>query len=1063
MKKLTLLMALLFAIGMVLHSQEVQVKGKVTSSEDGSALPGASVIVKGTQVGTVTDGEGNFVVKVPSGATTLVVSFVGMKTQEVDIAGRQVVDVVLQPEVIGMEEVVVTALGIKRSEKALGYSAVTIGSDDIAQTRTNSLMNSLQGKIAGVSITSNSGAPGASTKVIIRGFSSITGNNEPLYVVDGVPVNNTRNTLYADNNDVSRTQDFGNRANDINPDDIESVTILKGAAAALYGSRAANGVIMITTKQGKKGDKFKVEYNGSATFSEPLRLPQLQNWFGQGWNGSFKYEENGSWGPKFDGKLRLWGNVVDNSQQLKPYVAQKNNLRDFFDVGKGYNNSIAISGGKDNATFYLSYGNVRDDGIVPTDADSYNRNSLMLKGSYSDNRLTANAALNYINKKQKFVTQGQGSGDGGATLYQDLMQIPRDFSIVDLKDYKNKFNNLDNYFTPYADNPYFIINENGNKWNEDRILPSITLDYKLFDWISAIYRVGADISNAQLQDWGAIAKTTPGSINNTRGRNDIVGRVNERTIYDNQINHDIILNSNFVIKDFKLNAIVGYNINERFYRELYSYVSNLNVDGFYNLSNSSENPHSTTYERKRRLYGLYTQEELSYKDYVYLTLSARNDWSSTLPKNNNSFFYPGVSVSVILSEIFSSIKPIVPFAKIRYSHTLTGNDPAPYSIYSVFSPASIYASFGNINFPIAGINAFEIDNVIGNSKLKPEISIEDEAGLEMYLFDNRVKIDFSVYKRKTDNQIMRVPLARSSGFATQVMNIGAIENKGTELLLSVYPIKTQNFEWLVGINHSINRSKVLELNEQLEEGGVLLNNAYDIDFLAKVGKPLGVIEGPDFKRDPQGRIIVNDQGIPVAAEKKTEYGTTEAKYRMGIKNEFTFKGLTLGGNVEIRQGGLMYTYTADINYFVGNATQTTFNDRQPFLVPNSVKEIVDENGKVIGYAENTTPIDMEHICDYYNNNTNRPMSRGTVVDRSYIKLRDLYLSYDIPKKWLGKISISRVTIGVIGHNLLLWTPKENNFVDPESTTWGGDLESEFGEFAVGPSIRSVSFSLKITY
>lgn len=1063
MKKLTLLMAFLYAFAFTLLSQEVQVKGKVTSAEDGSALPGASVVVKGTNAATVTDPDGNYTIKVPAGATTLVVSFVGMKTQEVEIAGRTTIDVTLQPEVIGMEEVVVTALGIKRSEKALGYSAVTIGSEDISQTRTSSLMNSLQGKIAGVSITTSSGAPGSSTKVIIRGFSSITGNNEPLYVIDGIPVNNTRNALYADNNDVSRTQDFGNRANDINPDDIESVTILKGAAAALYGSRAANGVIMITTKQGQKGDRFKVEYNGSATFSEPLRLPQLQNWYGQGWNGIFKYEENGSWGPKFDGKLRLWGNVVDNSQQLKPYIAQKNNLRDFFDLGKGYNNSIAISGGKDNATFYLSYGNVRDDGIVPTDADSYDRNSLLLKGSYIGKKLSATASINYIKKKQKFITQGQGASDGGATLYQDIMQIPRDISIVDLKDYKNKFNNIDNYFTPYADNPYFIINENGNNWNEDRVIPSITLDYKFTDWLSINYRVGADIANAQLQDWGAIAKTTPGSINNLRGRNDVVGRVNERTTFDYQINHDVMLNSSNSIGNFRFISILGFNVNEQFYRELYSYVSNLNVAGFYNLSNSSENPHSLTRERQKRLYGIYLQEEVSFKELIFLTLSARNDWSSTLPKNNNSFFYPGASLSLLVSELMPNIKNIVPYAKIRLSHTLTGNDPDPYRVYSVYTPANIYAYFGTINFPIAGVNAFEIGNTIGNSKLQPEISTEDEAGIELKFLDNRLGLDFAVYNRKTTDQIMTVPLAPSSGFTWQVMNIGSIQNRGTELLLTLVPIKTESFNWTIGLNHTINRSKVLELSEQLKEGGVLLNNAYDIDFVAKVGRPLGIIEGPDYKRDPQGRIIVNDQGIPVAATEKTEYGTTEAKYRMGIKNEFSYKGLTIGGNVDIRQGGVMYTYTADINYFVGNATQTTFNDRQPFLVPNSVKEVVNTEGQVVGYEENTTPIDMEHICDYYNNNTNRPMSRGTVVDRSYIKLRDIYISYELPKKWTSKLSLARINIGIIGRNLLLWTPKENNFVDPESSTWQGDLESEFGEFAVGPSVRSVSFSLKITY
>jgi len=1062
MKKLTLLMAFLHAFAFTMLSQEVQVKGRVTSAEDGSALPGASVVVKGTNTATVTDPEGNYSIRVPAGATTLVVSFIGMKTQEVEIAGQTTINIAMQPEVIGMEEVVVTALGIKRSEKALGYSAVTVKGDEISQTRTSNIMNSLQGKVAGVAISASSGAPGASTKVVIRGFSSITGNNQPLYVVDGIPVNNTTNTKFADNNDVSRTQDFGNRANDINPDDIESVTILKGAAAALYGSRAANGVVMITTKQGAKSDRFKVEYNGSASFSEPLRLPQMQNWYGQGWNGTFKYEENGSWGPRFDGKMRLWGNVVDNSQQLKPFVPLKNNLRDFFDVGRGFNNTISISGGNDNALFYLSYGNVREDGIVPTDADSYIRNSILLKGSYKGKRLTSSASINYIKKDQKFVTQGQGTGDAGATLFQDIMQIPRDVSIIDLKDYKNKFNNIDNYFTPYADNPWFIINENGNQWNEDRVVTSINLDYKITSWLNAIYRVGADVANAQLQDWGAIAKTTPGSINNLRGRNDVVGRVNERTGIDYQINSDFILNGSFDISSFKINALIGYNTNEQYFRELYSYVTDLDIPGFYNLSNTSKPANSSTLERKKRLYGIYSQGEISYKDYVFLTLSARNDWSSTLPKNDNSFFYPGASLSILFSEIFSDIKPILPYGKLRLSHTVTGNDPQPYRIKSVYSPASVYAYFGTMTFPIAGVNGFEIDNTIGNLKLQPEISTEDEIGVELKFLDNRIGIDAAYYLRKTTDQIMTVPLARSSGYGFQVMNIGSIQNQGTELLLTLVPVRSDNFEWHFGVNHTINRSKVLKLSEQLKEG-VYINSAYDIDFLAKEGKPIGIFEGPDYARDPQGRIIVNEQGIPVAATKKVEYGTSEPKYRMGIKNEFfLFKGITLGGNVEIRQGGLMYTYTADINYFVGNATQTTFNDRQPFLVPNSVKAVTDVNGNVT-YVENTTPIDMEHICDYYNMNTNRPLARATVVDKSFIKLRDLYVYYELPKKWVTKLSLSRVNIGIIGRNLLLWTPKENNFVDPESTTWGGDLESEFGEFAVAPSVRTVSISLKINY
>lgn len=1063
MRRLTIFMAfLLMVCNFALHAQGVQIKGKVTSAEDGSALPGASVVVKGTNVATVTDAEGNYILNVPSGAASIFVSFVGMKTQEALIAGQTTIDIALQPDIVGMEEVVVTAIGIKRSEKSLGYSATTVSSDELTQTRNSSLMNSLQGKVAGVNISSASGAPGSATKVIIRGFSSLTQNNQPLYVVDGIPVNNTTNSFYADGNDVSRTQDFGNRANDINPDDIESVTILKGAAAALYGSRAANGVILITTKRGNKADRLKVEYNGSASMSEPLMLPQLQNWYGQGWNGVFKYEENGSWGPKFDNKLRLWGNKVDNSQKLKPYSALENNLRDFFETGRAYNNSVSISGAKDNTDFYLSYGNVSDDGIVPTNADSYDRNTFSLKGSYTGSKLSASASANYIKKKQKTITQGQGAADGGATLYQDIMQIPRDISIVELKDYKSKFNNIDNYFTPYAENPYFIINENGNNWNEDRLVSSISLDYKLASWLNATYRVGADVANSQLQDWGAIAENSIGSINETRGRNPIVGRVNEQVNFDYQLNTDLILNGDFKFSDYSLNAFVGYNTNERFDRQLYTYVTDLDVPGYYNIKNSSVSPISQTLEHKRRLYGIYSQAELGFKEYMYLTISARNDWSSTLPKDNKSFFYPGVSLSFVLSEAVPSLKDIVPFAKIRASYSKTGNDASPYSVYSVYSPGSVYAYFGNMEFPLGGVNGFEIFNQIGNLKLQPEMSYEKEIGIDFRFLNNRVGIDASYYDKRTEDQIMSVPLSSASGYTLQVSNIGTIGNKGFEVLLNLVPIKLKDFEWNIGLNYTRNRSNVIELSESLKDG-YLINSAYDVDFLAKIGKPLGVFEGPDYERDSKGRIVVNAQGIPVSAAEKVEYGNSEADYRLGIKNEFTFKGLTLGGNIDIRQGGLMYTYTSDINYFVGNATQTTYNDRQPFVVPNSVQEVgTDKNGDPI-YAENSTPIAMKDFSDYYNNNTNRPLSRESLVDRSFVKLRDLYISYELPKKWFTKLSLSSVNVGLIGKNLLLWTAKDNNFVDPESSTWGSDLESEFGEFAVGPSIRSYSVSLKITY
>lgn len=1066
-KQIYLLWLFLFVNWVYTQAQDLQIKGKVTSEEDGTELPGATITAKGTQLATVAGFDGTYTINIPPDVTSIVVSYLGYETKEIQIAGQTTIDVTLKADVIGMEEVVVTAFGIERSTKAIGFAATTVSSDELNQARSSSAMNSLQGKVAGVNITQASGAPGSSTKVIVRGFTSITGNNQPLYVVDGIPINNTVNNQYYNNNDVDRTQDFGNRANDINPDDIESLTILKGAAAALYGSRAANGVVLITTKKGKKADRLKVEYNGSTTISEPLRLPQMQNIYGQGWSGTFKYEENGSWGPKYDGKMRLWGNPNANQQKLKPFVALEDNLRDFFDRGVGYNNSVAVSGGKDNANFYLSYGNVREDGIVPTDNDSYNRNSLNFNGSISSSKLTIGAGVQYINKKQKVITQGQGSGDGGATLYQDIMQIPRDISILELKDYNDRFNNINNYFTPYAENPWFIINENGNDWNEDRFVASFNSEYRIAEWLKVQWRVGSDIANSQLHDWGAIARTDEDSINNLRGRNDVVGRVNNKTNFDYQLNSDLILATNYKFDALSLNALLGYNLNERKSNELLAYVTDLVVPNFYDLSNSSKPPvanppRTSPYKSQRRLTGFYSQVELGYNDFLYLTLAGRYDKSSTLPEDNNSYFYPSASFSFLLSDAVPAIKPILPFAKVRASYSTTGNDAPVYRINQIYSQSVIRASFADMQFPLGGINAFELSSRLGNSDLKPEITTETEFGIDFRFLENRLGVDLAIYNRKTVDQIMLVSKASSSGFLTQTANVGTLGNKGVELLLTLVPVKIENFAWNIGLTYSRNRSNISDLPLSLKDG-FLINNAYEIDYLAKEGKPIGIIEGPDYKYTPDGRVIVNDAGIPIAGPDKIEYGSTEADYRIGIKNEFEVFDFTIGGNMDIRQGGLMYTYTSQINAFVGNSTQTTFNDRQPFLVPNSVTEVFDNKGNVVGYEENTTPIDMEHVVDYFNRNTNRPLYRGSVVDRSFVKLRNIYINYNLPKSIVSRMGLSNMSLGLVGNNLLLWTPADNNYIDPESSTWGGDLESEFGEFAVGPSIRSFSVSLKITY
>ncbi|MEZ5050690.1 MAG: TonB-dependent receptor plug domain-containing protein [Saprospiraceae bacterium] len=512
MKKILLLFVFLAASSWMMAQRTVT--GTVTDT-GGDPLIGANVIALGTTVGTITDIDGNFTINMPAGNNTIVVSYIGYEDQNIDVTGLSNVSVTMREGTL-LEEVVVTALGIEKSEKSLGYSATTVSSEELTQTRNNSFADAISGRVAGVTINSN-GAPGGSTSIVMRGFSSATGNNEALIVIDGIPILNKANRgltqVLNANDDFNRSQDFGTQANDINPDDIESMTILKGAAAtALYGSAAANGAIIITTKSGKLNQPLRVDYSGTISQSRVNRLPHLQNTFGQGWNGLWASNENGSWGPKADGVERLWGNTVNNSRKLKPYTIQEDNLRDFYDYGSGINNSIAISGGNENSTFRISYSNAQEDGIVPTNADSYKLNSLGLNGKLKSGRFSVGSNVTFSNKKQKSVATGQGDDAGaGSVLFQEIIQIPRDHSIVDYKDINDPFNNLDNFFTPYAQNPYYILDAQGNDYNEDRIRGSVDVGYDLFTNLKAQVRVGGDFSNSNLQDWGNVAIITPGS------------------------------------------------------------------------------------------------------------------------------------------------------------------------------------------------------------------------------------------------------------------------------------------------------------------------------------------------------------------------------------------------------------------------------------------------------------------------------------------------------------------------------------------------------------------------
>ena len=1055
MKKLTLLLTC-FIISMGLAvAQDKQVSGTVVD-EFGEPVVGASVMVKSNAtIGMITDVNGNYSFSVPASATSLVVKFLGMQDQEV--AASTNVRTILLPDTKVLSEVVVTALGISREKKTLGYSATSIKGDEIISAQVINPMQALQGKVAGVNIVSSQ-MVGGTQNVDIRGFSSF-GNNQPLYVIDGIPVTNSQNRTGTGG--LNSQSDFGSGINALNPSDIEEITVLKGSAAsALYGSRAAQGVIMITTKSGKNtGGKINVDYDGSLTVQSIGRLANEQKMFGQGWSMDRALDENGNWGARFDGKLRPWGNIVDNSQQLIPNTYKENRIRDFYDLGIGYNNSASFTGGYDRSTFRISLSQSQVDGPIPTDADSYNRYTIGVNNVYkANNKLTATVVFNTSIERNKTAPTGQDN-----SIFRSLYEISTGLSIVDLKDYNNKFNTLDNYFTPYGLNPYHVLDLREAKANKEKFYGKFQLDWDILKSLKATYRFGGDFESSMIKEHFDAIAFTPGSPNDGSS-NASPGSYSHQKIQRVQMNHDILLNYNQRFSDFSANALLGVNINERSVSSLTGRISSIYIPGFYQLSNSLSPATASESSTKYRLWGAFLNADFGFRDYLYLTLSARNDQSSTLPKNNNSYFYPSAMLGFVVTDFLkqSDISTgILDFAKVRFAYGRTGKDAAAYWVYdrmvsgSVMNPG--YPSVYNLSFPIGGISSFTISNAAGNFELKPELTDELEVGAEINLFGNRVGLDISYYNKLTKGLIASKPLDPATGFTSfGQANIGDVRNSGIELLFNVSPVKTKDFSWDISYNFTKNNNKV----ERLEVEETFLGGYGGVGIYAVEGKPMGQYKcAKVLTVDIDGKeyTVVNLSGIPqpTPTEQYLDKDIQE-KYRMGLTNTFTFKGISLSGTFDLHYGGYIYSYTKDYAGWVGSGPETVYNDRNPFIVPNSV---VLSGGQ---YVENTTPVNPTAWHTFY---TDGGMNRNDafIIDRSYLKLRNVSLAYSLPASLCRKIKVDKIRLSLSAENILLWTPVENQYIDPEMTTFGNDIEAKFGEFAATPPYQTYVFGLSLSF
>jgi TonB-linked SusC/RagA family outer membrane protein len=1082
-----LLFLFLFLVACSAIAQSQTVTGKVTNAK-GEAVSFATVKVKGSKTSVAADVDGFFKIPAVQGQV-LVISATNYAATEVPVNTSSLLAVTLKIQEASLSEVVVTALGQSQNKAKLGYSTASFTTSTINKNAAVGMLDGLEGKVAGADI-SNVGGPGSSTKVVLRGYGVIAGgNNQPLYVVDGVPLSDGQ---FQNNTGGTDAVDFGNGMNNINPNDIESITILKGtAASSLYGGLAKNGVIMITTKKGRAG-QLRIEYSGSANFSKVGKLPDYQTEFGQGWGGIFVSDENGSWGPKLDGKERLWGSVVDNSQLEKPFSYINNNLRNFFSTGSEYNNSISLSGGNEVSRFYFSYGNVTSNGIIPYNANSMARNTISLRSNNSFGKFSLNASINYVNQRLNAPSSGYGSASGGG-VFNSLIQIPVDVPITDFKDINNKFFNESNYFTPYAENPYFSLENNGDKQTLDRIFGNFDLSYKFTSHLNAEFRLGGDFTNARTFIWKQPAAAAPGTwdgspATNPEGapRNPDIGEVAQGSDYSGVINGDFILKYNKDLsKDFTLDVLAGANYYQNSARSEGTAVTNLVVPGFYNLSNTSKPPVTSDQSFEKRRMGIYGQATLAFRDQLYLTGNIRNDWSSTLPINANSIFYPGANLSWVASQLINS-RSILSFLKFRAAYGRTGSDPDPYLVLPQLGPGTItftQIAGAQLNFPFNGVSGFGINNTIGNLNLKPIFTNEFEFGTEARFFNDRIGFDVTLYDKTTVGQIFTVPIAPSTGYGFIVENLGTVDNKGIELTMNLRAIESKNFNWNINYVFSRNINTVEHLTGASQDP--LLNAAFETDLRAVVGKSVASIYTVVPQQSPTGQVVVNPvTGMPLPNTTPLDNnGLTKAymgsglyDFTMGLTNTFAYKNFALNFTLDLRYGGVMYSETANILLFDGNGAATTYNDRRPFIIPNSVVSTTDGSGKTI-YVPNTTFIGSTNIkpggtlnetdqnYNYYGEGSSFTGGSDAmrIIDRSFLKLRDINLSYTLPTSLASTVKAKSASLGIYARNILLWTPKSNMYVDPEATNLGNDLAGQLGEFEATPLAKSYGIILKVAF
>jgi TonB-linked SusC/RagA family outer membrane protein len=1061
------MLVLFFGLTLSAIAQEKRVEGKVTDPA-GQPLPGTSVLVKGTNRGTVADLDGLYNI-IANPSDTLVFSFIGFEKINRIVGNSSIINITLA-EGIEIGEVVVTALGMERDAKALGYAVQTVDGDRFSEARETNVLNSLSGRVAGVNVTNGSSGLGGSSRVTIRGESSLNINaNQPLFVVDGIPIsNNITGSSGSGNQEV----DYGNAAGDINPDDIASMTVLKGpAAAALYGSRAANGAILITTKTGKGKKGFGVTINSNTTFDSPLVMPQWQDRYGQGNNGQFSFVDGAgsgiadgvdeSWGPELDKGLLLpqfdsprnvpgfrGGDLnapTGSTITPTPWVSQPNNINDFFKTGLTLANNVSIGAANEKANVRFSWTNLDQKGIVPN--TDLKRNTLAMNTGINivPDKLTLNSTFNY---------QNTNSGNRPNISYgtENLMYLwiwyGRQLNTGNLRDYwmpglegVQQFN----YNYNYHDNPYFNVFENTNGQQKDRVFGNVSLNYKITEKLNLMVRTGLDTYN-ELRDRKRAFSTQRFPRGNYR----------EDNVYFMERNSDFLLSySETGNRNWTYNIALGGNLMSQENRFMQVVAPELLIPGIYNFTNTAVALQTSQFNSTKKINSLYGFGQIGYKNILFLDITGRNDWSSTLPVNNNSYFYPSATLSAIVSDMFQMPRS-VSLVKVRAAYAEVGNDTSPYSLTNVFNNQVAWGSD----------QAKTESSVLSNADLRPERTASTEFGLDLRFFENRLGFDITYYNNVTRDQIIPITLDIATGYNSRIINAGKIQNSGIEIVMLANPIKKQSgFRWDIVANFSRNRGKVLELTEGLDTYTLTERNGAFVQ--ARIGERMGNIYGVGFARVEDenspyfGQIIHNSTGTPLRDSELKLQGNYNPDWMLGIQNNFTYKNFNLGFLFDIRYGGIVVSRTKTIGSTSGQLEETLLGRENGYDLSVEGNGIISPG--VIQNADGTfTPNTIKITSrNWHNRYYERNNVEAAKYDASYVKLREVTLGYSIPRELIRKSPFEDIKISLVARNLALWT--ENPHFDPETLSMSGGTLQPGVENMAFPSTRSIGFNINLKF